>query len=42
MAHKKLVYINIDGFSYSYWEQLQKRGEEGPFRRLLAKGMLQI
>lgn len=40
MERKKLVYINIDGFSYSYWEQLQKRGEEGPFRRLLAKGML--
>lgn len=40
MEQKKLVYINIDGFSYSYLEQLLKRGEEGPFRRLLAKGML--
>lgn len=40
MERKKLVYINIDGFSYSYLEQILKRGGEGPFQRLLAEGML--
>lgn len=40
MGKKKLVYINIDGFSYSYLERILKSGEEGPFRQLLQEGML--
>ena len=40
MEQKKLVYINIDGFSYSYLEQLLRREEDGPFQQLLAEGML--
>lgn len=40
MERKKLVYINIDGFSYSYLEQILKREKEGPFQRLLEEGML--
>ena len=40
MERKKLVYINIDGFSYSYLEQILRREEDGPFQQLLAEGML--
>ena len=40
MEQKKLVYINIDGFSYSYLEQILRREEDGPFQQLLAEGML--
>lgn len=40
MEKKKFVYINIDGFSYSYLERILKRGAEGAFQQLLQKGML--
>lgn len=40
MERKKLVYINIDGFSYSYLEQILRREEDGPFQQLLTEGML--
>ena len=40
MELKKLVYINIDGFSYSYLEQILRREEDGPFQQLLTEGML--
>lgn len=36
----KLLYINIDGFSYSYLEQLMSRFPDGPFSKLLQKGLL--
>ena len=36
----KLLYINIDGFSYSYLEQLQSQFPNGPFTTLVQKGLL--
>lgn len=36
----KLLYINIDGFSYSYLERLQRQFPDGPFARLIEKGLL--
>ena len=36
----KLLYINIDGFSYSYLEQLQCQFPDGPFSILIKRGML--
>ena len=36
----KLLYINIDGFSYSYLEQLQRYFPDGPFSKLVHKGLL--
>lgn len=36
----KLLYINIDGFSYSYLEQLQRYFPDGPFSKLVQKGLL--
>ena len=40
MAHKKLVYINIDGFSFSYLERLKRKGKAGGFQRLQNDGFL--
>ena len=40
MEKKKLLYINIDGFSYSYWERLRREGRSGGFETLLKDGML--
>lgn len=40
MGNKKFVYINIDGFSYSYLERLLENGAGGPFQQLLREGML--
>ena len=39
-AHKKLVYINIDGFSFSYLERLKRKGKAGGFQRLQNDGFL--
>jgi len=36
----KLLYINIDGFSYSYLEQLQCQFPDGPFSKLIRKGKI--
>ena len=36
----KLLYINIDGFSYSYLEQLRYQFPDGPFLKLTQKGKL--
>ena len=36
----KLLYINIDGFSYSYIEQLKQKYPDGSFSKLIGKGML--
>lgn len=36
----KLLYINIDGFSYSYFEQQLRTNPPGPFAQLRKKGML--
>ena len=38
--NNKLLYINIDGFSYSYLEQLQRYFPDGPFSKLVQKGLL--
>ncbi|MBP3663832.1 MAG: alkaline phosphatase family protein, partial [Tyzzerella sp.] len=40
MEKKKILYINIDGFSYSYFEQLMELEPNGPFARLAEEGML--
>lgn len=36
---KKLLYINIDGFSYSYYERLRARGGTAVFDALAQKGV---
>ena len=38
--NNKLLYINIDGFSYAYLEQLQRYFPDGPFSKLVQKGLL--
>ena len=40
VGRKKLVYINIDGFSYSYLERLRSHGRAGGFERLQHDGFL--
>lgn len=37
---KKLLYLNIDGFSYSYFERLMREDPRNPFARLAEQGML--
>lgn len=36
----KILYINIDGFSYSYYERLMKEFPDGPFAKLCQEGLL--
>lgn len=36
----KLLYVNIDGFSYSYLERLRQKYPNGSFSKLVEKGML--
>ena len=38
--NNKVLYINIDGFSYSYYEQQLRMSPQGPFAQLREKGML--
>ncbi|NSW91153.1 MAG: alkaline phosphatase family protein [Firmicutes bacterium] len=40
MREKKIVYINLDGFSYSYFEQLKKNGGAQGFCSLAQEGIL--
>lgn len=40
MKQKKVLYINIDGFSFSYFEQLTEKEPNGSFSRLAREGML--
>lgn len=40
MKQKKLLYINIDGFSFSYFERLMQKEPDGSFCRLAGEGML--
>ena len=40
MKQKKLVYINLDGFSYSYFEQFKENGGARGFCSLAKEGIL--
>ncbi len=40
MKEKKIVYINLDGFSYSYFERLKKSGEVQGLCSLAKEGLL--